>query len=134
MFTNEQGGVIDDILVYRLPTGYYLVVNAANKDKDYQWLLKYAPKDVSIKDLSSETALISVQGPLSSKVMEKVFGPSISKLKYYRFIDLDYKNSQIRISRTGYTGEDGFEIYHPPSLAAIIWENLLAKGPTRFNQ
>lgn len=128
LLTNDQGGIIDDILVYRLPEAYYLVVNAANKDKDYRWLLDHVTDDAYVKDLSPQTALIAVQGPYALRVVEKVLGQSVGNLRYYSFADLDYGGETIRVSRTGYTGEDGFEIYHSPQLAGVLWDDIFAAG------
>lgn len=128
LLTNESGGIIDDILIYRLPEAYYLVVNAANKDKDYQWLLEHVTDNAYVKDLSGETALIAVQGPYALKVTEKVLGQSVGHIKYYNFADVNYRGEKIRVSRTGYTGEDGFEIYHSPQLAGVLWDDIFAAG------
>jgi len=128
LLTNASGGVVDDILVYRVPEGYYLVVNAANKDKDYQWLLAHATKDVHVQDLSEDTALVAVQGPNSIQVVEKIFNCSFADLRYYQFVDLMYNGMTVRISRTGYTGEDGFEIYMPLTAAVPLWRVLLTIG------
>lgn len=128
LLTNEAGGVIDDILIYRVPEGFYLVVNAANKDKDYQWLLEHKPENAAVTDLSPSTALIAVQGPNALPVTEKALDYQLESMRYYAFADLLYKNEGIRVSRTGYTGEDGFEIYLPLYLASQLWEELLAVG------
>lgn len=128
LLTNENGGIIDDILIYREPEAYYLVVNASNKDKDYQWLLKQADKNTIVKDLSDETSLIAVQGRNAEAVVEQVFNHDFSQLKYYHFVDLPNRQATMRISRTGYTGEDGFEIYLDPQIAPQIWDKVLAAG------
>lgn len=128
LLTNANGGVIDDILVYRVPEGFYLVVNAANTAKDYQWLRQHAPEGVTITDLSAETALIAVQGPNSLPVAEKALDEGLDGVPYYHFTDLSYRGERIRVSRTGYTGEDGFEIYMPLQLAPLLWDELLEVG------
>ncbi|HKM17381.1 MAG: glycine cleavage system aminomethyltransferase GcvT [Firmicutes bacterium] len=126
--TNEAGGVIDDILIYRVPEGFYLVVNAANTAKDYQWLLSKAPGGVTVQDLSQSTALIAIQGPNALPVTEKALEAELAQLDYYHFRDLPYHGEQIRVSRTGYTGEDGFEVYLSPQLAPRLWDELIAVG------
>lgn len=128
LLTNENGGVIDDILVYRVPEGFYLVVNAANTEKDYQWLLHHAPEEAVVTNLSSETALIAVQGPDSLPVAEKALDTQLADLPYYHFVDQMYRGERIRVSRTGYTGEDGFEFYMPLHTAPLLWEELIAVG------
>lgn len=127
--TNHQGGVIDDILIYRLEDGFYLVVNAANTDKDFQWLLENIGDDlVEIKNVTSETTLFAIQGPNSLKVVEGMLSQSLADLSYYKFTEIDYHDHKILVSRTGYTGEDGFELYFPPSLAGELWENAFVHG------
>ncbi|HHX01270.1 MAG TPA: glycine cleavage system aminomethyltransferase GcvT [Firmicutes bacterium] len=126
--TTETGGVIDDILIYRVPEGFYLVVNAANKEKDYQWLLSHAPEGATVTDLSPLTALLAVQGPNALPVTEKAVEAKFAEIPYYHFVDLPYRGERIRVSRTGYTGEDGFEIYMPLHIAPLLWEQLLAVG------
>ena len=128
LLTNENGGVIDDILIYRVPEGFYLVVNAANKDKDFQWLSSHKLDETAVVDLSPSTALLAVQGPNALPVTEKVLEYELESMRYYSFADLLYHGERIRVSRTGYTGEDGFEIYLPPHLAPQLWEELLAVG------
>ncbi|NLV91409.1 MAG: glycine cleavage system aminomethyltransferase GcvT [Firmicutes bacterium] len=129
LLCNEEGGIVDDILIYRHPWGYELVVNAANKDKDLRWLRRHRPeRGVVIDDVSNETALIAVQGPASEEILVKTLGPEIAELRYYTFMMSSYQGKQIMISRTGYTGEDGFEIYLPPAVATMLWKRIMAFG------
>lgn len=130
ILTNEKGGIIDDILIYRLPRGYYLVVNAANIEKDKEWLTSHLSGDVTFTDLSDTTSLIAVQGKAGNSIVEQVLDMRLDGLGYYQFIDLQYKQQTIRISRTGYTGEDGLEVYLPNDLAVDFWQAIFAKGKT----
>lgn len=130
LITNEQGGVIDDILVYREEQGYYLVVNSTNRHKDYAWLVKHAQDQwqVTVADLSDQTALVAVQGPNSLHVVNALLQTDLQAMSYYSFVDLEYNKHTVRVSRTGYTGEDGFELYFAPEIAVEIWKNLLLHG------
>jgi len=125
------GGTVDDVLIYRLALSeFLLVVNAGNKDKDFSWLLENAAGfDVSITDESAETAEIALQGPAAAAIMGKLSGSAPSQLAYYEFLPQhELAGLAVLISRTGYTGEDGFEIYCKPAEAAIIWVALLEAG------
>jgi len=123
---NERGGIVDDLLVYRLEDCFLLVVNASNTQKDYEWLINHATKfDVEIKNISNEMAELAVQGPLSENVLKKVVDISLEDLKYYRASKGKVRGRDALISRTGYTGEDGFEIYLNPQDAKEILYALL---------
>lgn len=126
--TNEKGGIIDDILVYRTVNGFLLVVNAANTAKDWEWIKKHLLPETELKDLTPELALIAVQGPLSAPLVEATLGISVENIKSYTFIEMDYQGTQILLSRTGYTGEDGFELYFPNALAEQLWAELTRNG------
>ena len=122
----EDGGIVDDLLVYRLEDRFLLVVNAANTQKDYEWILKQSEKfDVEIKNISDEVAELAVQGPLAEKVLNKLVDVSLSELRYYWALRGKVKGKDALISRTGYTGEDGFEIYLDPSDAEKTLQTLL---------
>lgn len=126
-----SGGTVDDVLIYRLSSSeFWLVVNAGNKDKDFVWLLENAAGfDVSITDESSETAEIALQGPAAAAIIEKLSSLAPSQLGYYEFLPQhELVGVSVLISRTGYTGEDGFEIYCKPAEATIIWDALLEAG------
>lgn len=127
----ENGTVVDDVIVSQLSDHRYLmVVNAANRTKDFSWLTRHKPNEVLLQDLSDELALIAVQGPNSLSVVEKVFEKKFSDLKYYHFeqiADPDLKKG-VLVSRTGYTGEDGFEILLPNAKAAEMWQTLFRLG------
>ncbi|MCI0531181.1 MAG: glycine cleavage system aminomethyltransferase GcvT, partial [candidate division Zixibacteria bacterium] len=123
-----DGGIVDDLLVYRLPEYWMLVVNASNIDKDFDWLLKNKPAGVSLENHSDGTALIAVQGPDAEKTVRGVFDSNFSDLKFYWAKELNFKGDKILCSRTGYTGEDGFEFYVKPGLAEDLWNQFLEAG------
>ncbi|KAI7262143.1 hypothetical protein KC345_g9528 [Hortaea werneckii] len=127
------GGVVDDLLVYRLgEERYMLVVNASNIDKDFQWLQEHLTAEfsgVSLKNVSDETLLLALQGPLAETILAEVTPAPISELKPFHFIEhAEVCGVSVLLSRTGYTGEDGFELYAPLDTAAALWNGLLAAG------
>ena len=124
----ESGGFIDDLLVYRLGEEFMLVVNAANKAKDLDWVTSHLLPDTDFRDASDETALIALQGPRSEDVLEAVGGGAFSSLGYYYAARGEVAGRDALVSRTGYTGEDGFEIYCDPDDATAIWDALLDGG------
>jgi len=125
---NEGGGIVDDLLVYKLSdTKFMLVVNAANREKDFAFMQRHLFGDVELRDASDTIAQIAVQGPLSRELLAGV--AAALPEKYYTFIDgVEVAGAPSLLSRTGYTGELGYEIYCPAEAAAAIWEQLLAKG------
>jgi aminomethyltransferase len=126
----DNGGTVDDLLVYKLSADQFmLVVNASNIDKDLQWLQDHLTGDVIIQNVSAETALIAIQGPDAVNIMAQATSEALSELPSFHFI----QNAQVcgataLLSRTGYTGEDGFEIYCSAADAPVIWSGLLAAG------
>lgn len=126
----ENGGIVDDLLVYKISDKeYMLVVNGANKDKDFEWMKKNNLFEVDIIDQSDDYSLIAVQGPNSQNVIEKLIYQEID-LAYYNYIDIKIENVDVIVSRTGYTGELGFELYFKSSDedAEKIWEALFEAG------
>lgn len=123
-----DGSIVDDLLVYRCRDHFMLVVNASNIAKDFAWLKERCPSGVAIEDRSDQTALLAVQGPKSEQVMRGNVPEAVLKLGYYRFAETKAFGVPAIVSRTGYTGEDGFEIYFDPSHAATVWEGLVASG------
>ncbi len=121
-----DGGTVDDILVYRYHgEKYLLVVNASNTEKDYNWLSNRLDPGVNLRNLSAEFALLALQGPDSLSVLQQLTHVLFSELKYYHFIpSVMLAGADCMVSRTGYTGEDGFEIYCPASQAAAVWDEL----------
>lgn len=126
-----DGGVVDDLLVYRITADQYLlVVNASNIDKDYEWLREHLIGDVRLDNISDTTALLALQGPAASAIMKAAGAdPSVLALPSFHFVHgASLAGVEALISRTGYTGEDGFEIYVPAKRAAEVWNVLLAAG------
>ena len=126
--TNERGGIIDDILVYRAEQGFLLVVNAANTAKDYAWIEQHLKPATQLVDRSPELTLIAIQGPKSAALVEEVLDLSVADLKNYTFMEPSYKGVNVLLSRTGYTGEDGIELYFPNSFAEELWDAFLNQG------
>jgi len=125
----EHGGIIDDLLVYRGPDHYMLVVNASNKEKDLAWVQKQAGAfDVDVQDKSDETALLAIQGPRAAAILGKITETNLDDIGYYRFTLGVVAGIDGVISRTGYTGEDGFELYIPVGGAMTLWEALMEAG------
>lgn len=126
----ENGGIVDDLLVYRLENGFMLVVNAANKDKDYEWMLKNKEGNVIIEDQSDEYSLIALQGPKSLETLQNLVDFDLNELKYYTFKEGKILNHPVLISRTGYTGELGYEIYFKgdENIAENIWNEIMESG------
>jgi glycine cleavage system T protein (aminomethyltransferase) len=126
-----QGTFIDDLLVYRLaPAHFLLVVNASHITHDYEWIaeqIKPAGDAVAV-DASSRYALIAVQGPAALEVVQPLTGVELGALKYYWFAHGEVASIRATVSRTGYTGEDGFEIFVPPQSADRVWQALLESG------
>jgi aminomethyltransferase len=127
---NETGGVVDDLLIYRLAENeYYLVVNASNIQKDWDWISKYNTKEVEMRNLSEETCLFAVQGPKALATLQKLTETDLSKVSYYNFIITTLAGfDEIMVSATGYTGAGGFEIYLPNEYAEAIWEKIFEAG------
>lgn len=127
---NEQGGTIDDLLVYQLnEEKYFLVLNAANTSKDVDWLTEHAGPDVQIKDISKETALLALQGPAAEEILQTLTQTNLKEIKPFRFSEkTELAGCRVLASRTGYTGEDGFEIYCKAEDAAGIWETIMEAG------
>jgi aminomethyltransferase len=129
--TTPQGTFVDDLLVYRLaPEHFLLVVNAGNIDKDYRWIaeqIKPAGDAVAVNN-SARYALLAVQGPAAREIVQPLTGVDLAGLKYYWFATGEVAGVRTTISRTGYTGEDGFEIFAPPQAAERLWDALLGAG------
>ncbi|MHB9155970.1 MAG: glycine cleavage system aminomethyltransferase GcvT [Endomicrobiales bacterium] len=131
LFLNENGGIIDDLIVYRREEDFLLVVNAGNREKDLQWLVSQKPKDVTLEDISSTICLLALQGPGAAKILEPMVRDDIKNLKYYSFLTPTFNSLTAgfaMLARTGYTGEDGFEISISVDAARNLWEALLARG------
>jgi aminomethyltransferase len=128
-FLTERGTFVDDLLVYRKGANdWMLVVNASNTSKDFEWARSHARGDVRVDDASERWALIAVQGPRAASLLSRVAEPDPSDLPYYAFRETAVFGSAALVSRTGYTGEDGFEIYLAPDRAASVFRGLLERG------
>jgi aminomethyltransferase len=126
----ENGGVVDDLLVHRFSEDhYFLCVNASNTDKDFEWILKNAGScDATIRNTSLETAQFAVQGKNSEALLQKLCETSLNEIKYYHFKKAKIHNFESIIARTGYTGEDGFEIYIATDQAEATFRAILDAG------
>ncbi len=128
-FLTDKGTFVDDLLVYRKAADeYLLVVNAGNTDKDYAWAKERARGDVSVENHSDQYALIAVQGPKAAGLLARVSQPDPGELPYYGFLEGKVAGFPALVSRTGYTGEDGFEVYCRPEDAEAIFRRLLDEG------
>ncbi len=133
MLCNDRGGVIDDIVVYRREEeNFFICVNASNRLTDWEWLKSQVAgvsTGVSMTDESDDTALIALQGPQATHILSGFVDPRvIETLKYYWACEARFLDTPVYLSRTGYTGEDGFEIYAPSAAAGSIWDALLEGG------
>ena len=125
----EHGGFVDDILVHKVADDYYFIcVNASNQDKDYEHIASHNKFDATVENAGPRYAQIAVQGPKGLATLQKLTATALAPIKYYWFADGEVSGVPARIARTGYTGEDGFEIYVAPSEAPRIWNELLAAG------
>jgi aminomethyltransferase len=127
----EDGGIVDDLLIYRTGSDrYMLVVNAANVEKDFAWLESHRSGGVVLENISDETALLAVQGPKTLAVLQKLTKENLSKVEYYGFVEGTLAGVPMTISRTGYTGELGFELCFPASVEAgtAVWNALFDAG------
>lgn len=126
---NENGGIRDDVLVYRWPYGYTMVVNASNREKIVTWLDQHkAGRDVQVVDQTKETAMVAVQGPKAIAMCRDLTDTDPGQLKYYHATPTRYKDAPCVVSRTGYTGEDGVEVMLGAGQAAALWDDLIQRG------
>lgn len=125
-----KGTTIDDLVIYRLEESkYLLVVNASNTEKDFNWLLEQKIEDVTITNVSSQYDQLALQGPLAQQVLQKLTDTNLQEIKFFKFKqEVLVASIPCIVSRTGYTGEDGFELYMEAGKGAIIWEQLLQAG------
>lgn len=125
----ENGTFVDDLLVYKFQDDDFLIcVNASNNQKDYQWMLSQISGNLSCENVSDHYTQIAIQGPKSTHILQQLTQYDLSKLKYYRFAVDKVDSIPCLISRTGYTGEIGYELYFDPSESIRIWNKLLDKG------
>ncbi|MFO7769378.1 MAG: glycine cleavage system aminomethyltransferase GcvT [bacterium] len=125
----EHGGLVDDLTVYRLPDHYLLVVNASNIEKDFEWLEQHLTRDVELRNRSDEYGLLALQGPVSEEILQPLTETVLDKIGFYWSAPGTVVGERVLISRTGYTGEDGFEIYVEGGDATRrVWEALMEAG------
>lgn len=126
---NPAGGVLDDVTVYRQAEGFLMVVNAVNLERIREWLKEQAPPDVILREETEEVGQIALQGPAAASILEKLAGEKIAEgLGYYRHTAWKWRGVDVLVSRNGYTGEDGFEIYLPSAETRGLWDALLESG------
>ena len=127
--TTPQGTFVDDILVYRMgPNHFFLCINASNQEKDFHWMRDNAKPGTDVRFRSDDFSQIAVQGPRSLEILEPLTEIRLAAMRYYWFAPGNFAGSNAIVSRTGYTGEDGFEIYCPPSHAEQIWQKIIDSG------
>jgi aminomethyltransferase len=126
----EDGGTVDDLLVYKKSDDHYLlVVNASNIQKDFDWLSSHVFGDVTVTNISNDVAQLALQGPLAETVLQKLTNTDLSEIKFFKFQeDVEVNGVKTLVSRTGYTGEDGFEIYCNTQDATMLWNKILEVG------
>lgn len=126
----EDGGTIDDLLIYkRSDNDYLLVVNASNIEKDVNWMKQHAGDHVNIDNQSENWALLALQGPKAETILQRLTDESLAEIRFFRFKDdVTIAGEKTLLSRTGYTGENGFEIYCSPEAAVKLWDVILAEG------
>ncbi len=134
LLTNDQGGVVDDIIIYRHNEGegFFVCVNASNKDKDVAWMQEWAATrtdlDVTVTDISDKTGMIAIQGPDTERIMTPLVANPIADLENFAWMPNAISGIPVRLARTGYTGEDGFEIYTDISDIGAIWDIVYDAG------
>lgn len=125
-----DGGVVDDLLVYKYSSdNYLLIVNASNTGKDFEWMKDHVSGNVTVKNVSLDYAQLALQGPKAQTILQKIVNEDLDKIEFYHFKgDVEVNGTKALVSRTGYTGEDGFELYVASVKAPEIWDLLLETG------
>ncbi len=123
-----DGGIVDDLLVYNRGDHYLLVVNAACLEKDFEWLKSHLEGDVKLENISDDIGLLAIQGPVAESVLAKMTDYNLEEMEFYWSDEAEISGEKVLFSRTGYTGEDGFEIYHKPEIAEKLWNAALESG------
>ncbi len=126
---NNSGGIIDDLLVYRRRFDYLLVVNAANTEKDFAWIYENRPSGVRVENQSEATGQVALQGPRAVEIMVRTCDGNVADLGSFRSMVASIGGVSCLVSRTGYTGEDGFEIYADADRIGLIWDTLMETKP-----
>lgn len=128
--TNEKGGIVDDLIIYRMSEDeWMLVVNASNIDKDWEWINKYNKFDVEIENRSDQLSLLAIQGPKAIEAMQSLTDENLAEIPFYNFKVAEFAGAKdVIISATGYTGSGGFEIYFDNQYAEMMWEKVMEAG------
>jgi glycine cleavage system T protein len=126
----DEGGIVDDIFIYKLPGRWLVVVNADNRSKDYQWMVEHAQGyEVNLRDVSDETYMVALQGPKALALLQPLTSVDLNHLPRFSGVEAAVDGVPAIIGRTGYTGEDGVELFFPAEQARQIWERILQAGP-----
>jgi len=129
LLLNESGGVVDDVIFHRLePNVFFICVNAANSDKDYRWICDHAGGKVEVENVSSKYAQLALQGPLAAKILQGLTALDLGQILSFHFAFTDVASLRCLVARTGYTGEDGFELYCHAADGPRLWNALLEAG------
>lgn len=129
LLLNESGGIVDDVILYRLDeTHFFICVNAANSDKDFDWIKKNSGTGVEIENASPRYAQLALQGPLAEKILQPLTALQLGEIKPFYFACGNVSSIRCLVARTGYTGEDGFELYCDAAAAESLWNTLLECG------
>lgn len=123
-----DGGIVDDLLVYRFADHFLLVVNASNKDKDFAWIVENKIDGCEVEDVSDQYTQLAVQGKKAEPTLQKLTKVDLSAIKYYWFTEGELAGVPMIISRTGYTGEPGFELYFANEYAVDVWNKIMEAG------
>ena len=128
-FLYPKGTFVDDVVVYRMQAQHFLIcVNASNREKDFRWLEQHREGEVEVRDNSDSYVQLAVQGPAAEKVLQQLTAVDLHAIRFYRFERGSVCGVDTLISRTGYTGEDGFELYFPPQHAEHVWREIFRVG------
>ena len=129
LVTNSTGGILDDVLVYRFDEFYFLVVNASNRQKIVDWIHRHSDSfDARVEDLTTEQSMLALQGPKAAEILNPLVDCDVDALRYYHGAQASVLDTPALVSRTGYTGEDGFEVVVPAQAAQQLCETLLERG------
>lgn len=128
LMLNRSGRVIDDLILYRLRDRYLLVVNAANIEKDFEWITSHVPRDVDFRNLSEETALLAWQGPRAVVILQALVDGDLAAISPFGIAEMRLGGTPVILARTGYTGEDGFEIFVKADDSPRVWDAILEAG------
>ncbi len=123
-----DGGIVDDLLVYRFKDHYMMVVNASNLDKDFDWAKEHLIENMELKNFSDETGLLAVQGPKVFETLQPLTDIKLEDISFYHFVEGKIAGIDMIISRTGYTGEKGFELYHKSADSEYLWDEIFKAG------